>query len=35
MEFITSNKGARKLCYAGYAYTKKKQSKTTIRWECC
>lgn len=34
MEFITSNKGSRKLCYAGYAYTKKKESKTTVRWEC-
>lgn len=34
MEFITSNKGSRKLCYAGHAYTKKKQSKTTMTWEC-
>ena len=34
MEFITSNKGARKLCYEGFTYTKKKSSKTTVRWEC-
>ena len=34
MEFITSNKGSRKLCYAGHAYTKKNQSKTIVRWEC-
>ena len=34
MEFITSNKGSRKLCYAGHAYKKKKQSKTTMTWEC-
>ena len=34
MEFITSNKGSKKLCYAGHAYTKKNQSKTTVRWEC-
>ena len=34
MEFITSNKGSRKLCYAGYAYTQKNKKKTSIRWEC-
>lgn len=34
MEFVTSNKGSRKLCYEGYSYTKKKDSKTTTRWEC-
>ena len=31
MEFISSNKGSRKLCYAGHAYTNKNQSKTTVQ----
>jgi hypothetical protein len=34
MEFITSNKGSRKLLYEGYAYTKKNENKSSMRWEC-
>ena len=34
MEFISTKRGATKLCYDGFAYTKKKSSKTTITWEC-
>lgn len=34
MEFITSNKGCVKLCFNGFSYTKKKESKSSIRWEC-
>ena len=34
MEFITSNKGSRKLLHEGYAYTKKNANKSSIRWEC-
>ncbi len=34
MEFITSTRGGVKLCYDGFSYTKKKASKSTIRWEC-
>ncbi|XP_052814261.1 uncharacterized protein LOC128241379 [Mya arenaria] len=34
MEFITSSRGAPKLCFDSFTYTKKKSSKTTITWEC-
>ncbi|KAH3869556.1 hypothetical protein DPMN_032725 [Dreissena polymorpha] len=34
MEFIRSQIGAAKLCYEGFSYTKKKETKSTIRWEC-
>jgi len=34
MEIIKSNKGQRKLLYEGYAYTKKSQNKSSIRWGC-
>ncbi|KAH3892740.1 hypothetical protein DPMN_016868 [Dreissena polymorpha] len=34
MEFIRSRRGAAKLCNEGFSYTKKKETKSTIRWEC-
>ncbi|KAH3735233.1 hypothetical protein DPMN_041696 [Dreissena polymorpha] len=34
MEFIRSQRGAAKLCYEGFTYTKKKETKSTMRWEC-
>ena len=34
MEITKSHKGASKLLCVGYIYTKKNDSKTTIRWEC-
>ena len=30
----TSNKGSRKLLHEGYAYTKKSNNKSPMRWEC-
>ena len=33
MEFITNNKGVRKLCYQGYMYTLKEVTETNTRWE--
>ncbi|KAH3893075.1 hypothetical protein DPMN_017226 [Dreissena polymorpha] len=34
MEFIRSQRGAAKLCFEGFSYTKKKETKSTFRWEC-
>ncbi|XP_052253829.1 uncharacterized protein LOC127860080 isoform X2 [Dreissena polymorpha] len=34
MEFIRSQRGTAKLCYEGFTYTKKKETKSTMRWEC-
>ncbi|KAH3692527.1 uncharacterized protein LOC127863374 [Dreissena polymorpha] len=35
MEIIRSKRGSTKVCYEGYAYTKKKENTSTVRWECC
>ena len=34
MEIIKSIRGGCNLCNNGYCYTKKKTTKTTVRWEC-
>jgi len=34
MEFIESNKGATKVVFNGYMYTKKATKPNRIRWEC-
>ena len=34
MEVIQNHKGGKKLLHEGYMYTKKYQSKSTMRWEC-
>ena len=34
MNVIVSNKGGRKLCYAGYMYTVKATTANSTRWEC-
>ena len=34
MEVIENHKGGQKLLHEGYMYTKKKTSKSTMRWDC-
>ena len=34
MEIIQLSSGNFKLCYEGFTYTKKEETKSTIRWEC-
>ena len=34
MNYITNNKGGRKLCHNGYMYTVKAVTNTSTRWEC-
>lgn len=34
MELIKSKRGGDKLLYEGYAYTRKRTTKSSIRWEC-
>ncbi|KAH3776498.1 hypothetical protein DPMN_177924 [Dreissena polymorpha] len=34
MEIITTSAGKKRLARNGFVYTKKKTSKSTIRWEC-
>ena len=34
MELVKSNKGGDKLCYEGFCYTKRYESKNRTRWQC-